>query len=189
MKTTNYHLQHHFLIATPNIDTGIFHQSLVYICHQDKQGALGLIINKPLSTSLVKLFDELQLPVTSHSLLQHRTPLNAGPLNSAVGFILHTGQPNWSSSFAVAENVCVTTSKDILQSIGSGQGVEYFELCLGHSSWIRGQLENEIERGDWFVIPAQLDLLFKVDYSERWQQAMNILGVNLDKFSMDIGHA
>ncbi|MEN9493927.1 MAG: hypothetical protein RJA89_169, partial [Pseudomonadota bacterium] len=49
----NQNLTNHFLIASPNIDGGIFYQSLVYICRQDQQGTLGLVINKPIETSNV----------------------------------------------------------------------------------------------------------------------------------------
>ncbi|MFW2176686.1 MULTISPECIES: YqgE/AlgH family protein [unclassified Moraxella] len=182
-------LTHHILLASPNIDEGIFHQSLVYICRHDPQGVLGLIINKPIQHShITKLFEELDVNVTDPKLYQ-KTPLDGGPMNPEVGFVLHTGQPHWSSSFAITENVCITTSKDILYSLGIGQGVEHFELCLGHTSWVKGQLEQEISQGDWLVMPANSRLLFEVPHAERWQVATDQLGVNFDKFSTDIGHA
>ena len=115
----NQNLTNHFLIASPNIDGGIFYQSLVYICRQDQQGALGLVINKPIETSNVaKLFEELNIDVTITD-LHRKLPLDGGPMNPEVGFVLHTGQPDWVSSFAITENVCITTSKDILQSIAT----------------------------------------------------------------------
>lgn len=187
--TKNPNFTHHFLIASPNIDSGIFHHSLVYICRQDEQGTLGLVINKPIEHSNVaKLFEELNIDMTIHH-LHRKLPLDGGPLNPEVGFVLHTGQPDWVSSFAITENVCITTSKDILQSIGTGQGVEHFELCLGHASWAKGQLEEEINQGDWFVIPASMALLFDIDPKARWQVAADSLGINFDKLSTDIGHA
>lgn len=185
----NQNLTNHFLIASPNIDGGIFYQSLVYICRQDQQGTLGLVVNKPIDTSNVaKLFEELNIDVTITD-LHRKLPLDGGPMNPEVGFVLHTGQPDWVSSFAITENVCITTSKDILQSIANGQGVEHFELCLGHASWAKGQLEEEINQGDWFVLPASMGLLFDIEHKNRWQVAAQQLGVDFNKLSTDIGHA
>ena len=182
-------LTHHFLIASSSNDEGIFHQSLVYICRQDEQGALGLVVNKPIDhTNVAKLFEELQIDVTVTN-LHRQLPLDGGPMNPEVGFVLHTGQPEWASSFAITENVCITTSKDILQSIASGQGVEHFELCLGHASWAKGQLETEINQGDWFVLPGDMQLLFETPYEERWHIASERLGIDFDRLSTDIGHA
>lgn len=185
----NQNFTHHFLLAAPTIDGGIFHQSLVYICRHDKQGVLGLIINKPIYHSNVsKLFEELDVEVTTSD-LHRKWPLEGGPMNPEVGFVLHTGQPDWASSFAITENVCITTSKDILQSIATGQGVEHFELCLGHASWAKGQLEDEISLGDWFVLPASMALLFDTPYDQRWQIAADSIGIDFDKLATDIGHA
>lgn len=182
-------LTHHLLIATPNIDGGIFEKSLVYICRHDNQGVLGLIINKPNPfTNTAKLLEDLNVAVTSHKLYKSR-PLMSGPLNPEVGFVLHTGQAVWSSSFMVSENICLTTSRDILHSIGSGHGVAHFELCLGHASWRKGQLQAELDNGDWLVCPADYPLLFNTDYDKRWQQACDIVGVNFDIFTSEIGRA
>lgn len=187
--TKNQNLTHHFLIASPNIDGGIFQQSLVYICRHDKQGVLGLVLNKPLYHSHVtQLFEELDINVTTPN-LHKKHPLDGGPVNPEVGFVLHTGQPDWASSFAISENICITTSKDILHNIASGQGVEHFELCLGHASWGKGQLEQELSQGDWFVLPATLSLIFDTPYAERWQLASDTLGIDFDKLTTEIGHA
>lgn len=186
-KLTQY--TNHFLLAAPRIDGGMFHQSLVYICRHDRDGVLGLIINKPLHhTNASKLFEELDIDVTAHD-LHRKLALEGGPVNPEVGFVLHTGQPNWASSFAITENVCITTSKDILQSIAAGHGVEHYELCLGHASWAKGQLEQELAQGDWFVLPASIGLLFDTAYEARWQTAADQLGINADRLTMDIGHA
>lgn len=185
----NQNLTNHFLLATPNIDEGIFQHALVYICRQDRQGVLGLVMNKPIYHShITKLFEELDINVTTPD-LHKKHPLDGGPMNPEVGFVLHTGQPEWVSSFAITENVCITTSKDILHSIASGQGVEHFALCLGHASWAKGQLEHEIAQGDWFSLPADMGLLFDLPYEQRWQTASNRLGIDFDRLSTDIGHA
>ncbi|WP_019673197.1 YqgE/AlgH family protein [Psychrobacter lutiphocae] len=182
-------LTHHFLIAAPSMPDDRFAQSLIYICRHDKQGVLGLMVNKPIANTKVGvLLEGLDIEVENETIMQDM-PLEGGPVFPEVGFVLHTGQPTWASSFAISENVCITTSKDILERIAAGQGVEHYYLCLGHASWFKGQLEQEIAQGDWLVCPADLSLLFKVPFEQRWHLAGNKLGIDFNFLSDDIGHA
>lgn len=180
---------HHFLLATPNITTGIFANAVIYVCRHDSQGILGLMINKPNRHNRIgKLFEELGVVVTTAD-LHERFPLKGGPVSPEVGFVLHTGQGVWASSFIIRENVCITTSRDILQHIASGHGVQHVELCLGHCRWRVGQLEYEIEQGDWLVAPADSEILFNTPYEQRYEKVCQKLGVNFDIFSTEIGYA
>ena len=182
-------LTHHFLIAAPELSDPRFEQALIYICRHDKHGALGLMVNRPLEQARVgKLLEDLDIEVTDAQVMED-VALDGGPMYPEVGFVLHTGQPEWASSFAISENVCITTSQDILKRIAAGQGVGHYQLCLGHASWFRGQLEKEINQGDWLVSPGDLSLLFEIPFEERWRHAALKIGVDLDFLSDDIGHA
>ena len=167
MSTTN--LTHHFLIAAPELPDPRFEQALIYICRHDKHGALGLMVNRPLKKANVgKLLEDLNIEVTDPQVMEDLA-LEGGPMYPEVGFVLHTGQPQWASSFAISENVCITTSQDVLKRIAVGQGVGHYQLCLGH--------------------PADLNILFDAPFDARWQLAADKLGVNFDYLSSDIGHA
>lgn len=182
-------LTHHFLIADPELSDPRFEQTLVYICRHDKQGALGLIVNRPLGHARVgKLLENLDIDITDPQVTECLA-LEGGPMYPEIGFVLHTGQPTWASSFAISENVCITTSQDILQQIAIGQGIGYYQLCLGHASWGKKQLEDEINNGDWLVCPADLTLLFDTPFAKRWRLAADKIGVNMNYLSSDIGHA
>ena len=187
MSKTN--LTHHFLIAAPQMPDPRFAQSLIYICRHDDKGALGLMVNRPIPAARVgKLLEDLGIEVSMPEVMDDLA-LAGGPLYPEVGFVLHTGQPMWASSFAISENVCITTSQDILKRIAAGQGVGHYHLCLGHASWNKKQLEEELESGDWLVCPADLSLLFDTPFDERWQVAADKIGVDFERLSSDIGHA
>lgn len=183
-------LTHHFLIAAPSMPDERFAQSLVYICRHDRHGVLGLVVNRPIfDTQVGHLLDNLDIEVTDTSVM-YDTPLDGGPVYPEVGFVLHTGQPTWASSFPISENVCITTSKDILQNIAAGSaGIGHYHLCLGHASWHEGQLETEISQGDWLVSPGDLSLLFEIPFEERWRHAAEKIGVHLDFLSDEVGRA
>ncbi len=180
---------HHFLIAAPQMADARFEQTLIYICRHDEHGVLGLIINRPiLDLSVGRLLEDLDIEV-SDARVKYDLPLESGPLHPEVGFVLHTGQPQWRSSYPISENSCITTSKDILRHIAEGHGVGHYHLCLGHASWGKGQLQQEIQNGDWFLCPADLSLLFETPFEERWRLAGEKIGIHLDFLSDDIGHA
>lgn len=182
-------LTHHFLIAAPHMPDPRFAKTVVYVCRHDENGILGLVINRPLLDSSVgKLLEDLGIEVSDET-VRHDVALEGGPMHPEVGFVLHTGQPQWASSFAISENISITTSKDILRSIAAGHGVENYHLCLGHTSWGKGQLQKEIKQGDWLVTRADLSILFEIPYEERLQHAAAKIGVDLDYLSADIGHA
>ena len=182
-------LTHHFLIAAPEMSDPRFAQALIYVCRHDRHGALGLIVNRPIENIYVhKLLENLSIEVTQPQVMQD-VALEGGPMYPEVGFVLHTGQPIWASSFAISENVCITTSQDVLKRIATGQGVGHYQLCLGHASWGKKQLENELDNGDWLVCPADLTLLFDTPFEARWQLAADKIGVNFEYLSSDIGHA
>ena len=180
------YLTHRCLIAPPQLDSDFFAKSIIYIARHDEDGAQGLIINRPSQLHIRELLNDLDIP--SDSVKPHAV-LEGGPVRPEAGFVLHTGHPVWQSSIAVSENVCITTSKDILEAIANNEGVERYQLMLGYASWTANQLEAELARGDWLICDADMELLFNVPYEERWSIAAAKIGVNPDWLVAEIGHA
>ena len=186
-KTNPKNLAHHFLLASPQMDDERFEDTLIYVCRHNADGAWGFIVNQPLSISVGGLLHELDLP--SSQIAMNTPAINGGPMRPDAGFVLHTGLPDFKSSFAIGENVCLTTSKDILQAIAHNEGVGHYQLLLGHASWGPGHLEYELREGAWLTCPADLGLLFEQPYALRWESAAAKIGVKLDRLVDEIGHA
>ena len=115
--------------------------------------------------------------------------LQGGPFRPESCFVLHTGQPTLHSSVSVGENVCITTSKDILDAIAHNQGVGSYQIALGYASWDKNQLEQELSRGEWLVCDSDMDLIFNLPYAERWDAAYKKMGLDRTWLSSEIGHA
>ncbi len=163
-----------------------FAGALIYVCRHSGEGAWGFMVNKPLPASLGGLLHEFDLPVNQKAM---KTPImHGGFIRPEAGFVLHTGLPEFASSFAISENVCVTTSKDVLSLI-SNDSLPHFLLCMGFCHWGGGQLEAEISEQDWLVCPADLEILFRTNFSDRLALAYDKLGINPDKFISNIGFA
>lgn len=177
---------HRCLIAPPDMDDDFFAKTVVYLARHDEDGAQGIIINRPSGLQIKELLNDLDIAadhVNPHEVLQ------GGPLRPEAGFVLHTGQPVWHSSIAVGENLCITTSKDILDAIAHNQGVGRYQIALGYASWSKNQLEDEIARGDWLICDSDMDLIFNLPYGDRLIAAYRKIGVNPIWLSNEIGHA
>ncbi|MGL4860440.1 MAG: YqgE/AlgH family protein, partial [Enterobacteriaceae bacterium] len=149
-------LQHHFLIATPALQDPFFKRSVVYLCEHNEGGAMGLVINKPAEHLTVNdLLRKLKIkPMSEHNSYSSRPVFIGGPLAEDRGFILHTPQEHFNSSIPISAETMVTTSRDILESIGTEEQPENVMVALGYSSWQPGQLESELLDNAWLTVEA-----------------------------------
>ena len=59
----NVNLTHHFLIAMPNMADPYFFKSLTYICEHNEQGALGVVLTRPVDLTLSALLEQIEIPI------------------------------------------------------------------------------------------------------------------------------
>ncbi len=181
-------LTHHFLIAMPNMADPHFSRTLTYICEHNEQGALGLVVNRPLDMTLAKLLEQVSIPVTDPRCAV--VPIHfGGPVQTDRGFVLHAPLGQWQSTLAVDADIGLTTSKDILQAAASGTGPLHILITLGYAGWAPGQLEHELAQNAWLTVAAQHDVMFELPAEERLAAAMDLLGVNFASLSEHAGHA
>lgn len=198
-RVANIDLTNHFLIATPGIGDGTFSQSVIYICEHNEHGALGLVVNKLIDVTLEQLFGKVNLMLKDIALLERPVHFG-GPVQTESGFVLHEpvfrpqgqGQENhseYTASLQVPSGLEMTSSKDILEAIASGQGPQRFLITLGYSGWDAGQLELELSRNGWLTVQADADVIFDTPVSERYTRALSLLGIQPGALVGDIGHA
>lgn len=185
---SNVDLSNHFLIAMPNMVDPYFARSLTYVCEHNEQGALGIVINRPIDMTLQALFERLGLELQPRP-LHDLAVYFGGPVQTDRGFVLHTPIGAWSSTLSVREEVGLTTSRDILEAVGKGEGPRRMLVTLGYSGWAAGQLEHEIKQNAWLTVEAQDDILFDLPPEERLAAAMELLGVSYASLSDEAGHA
>lgn len=179
MPTTN-HFEHHLLIAMPSLHDDNFSRAVVYLFEHSEEGALGMIINKPLQIKLGSVLNHLGIEKVDQQIAQHSV-INGGPVGQEHGFILYT--------LPDEPEVMVSTSRELLEDIGENKGPGQFIVTLGYSGWGPGQLDQEIARNDWLVAPANPKIVFATPIYEQWRKAAESIGVNLEKLSGQSGHA
>ena len=83
----------------------------------------------------------------------------------------------------------LTTSKDILEAVGRGEGPEKMLVTLGYAGWSPGQLESELQHNGWLHCSADPELIFGLDVGAKYDRAMQKLGIRPGMLSSEVGHA
>jgi putative transcriptional regulator len=181
-------LTHHFLIAMPNMADPYFSKSLTYICEHNDQGALGVVVNRPIDMTLQSLFERLSMSLRDGAVAD--APIYfGGPVQTDRGFVLHEPPGDWQTTLKVREQIGLTTSKDILEAVGRGEGPARLLVTLGYAGWSPGQLEHEITQNAWLTVEAAGDILFETPAEERLPAAMELLGLDFARLQDEAGHA
>jgi putative transcriptional regulator len=181
-------LTQHFLIAMPNMVDPHFAKTLTFICEHNDQGALGVVINRPIEMNLQTLLEQVSIPLESDVLKS--IPVHfGGPVQVDRGFVLHMPIGQWQSTLAVGSEIGLTTSKDILQAVARGEGPKQILVTLGYAGWSPGQLEHELAQNAWLTVHAMPDVIFELPPEQRLPAAMHLLGVDYASLSEQTGHA
>ena len=182
-------LTNHFLIAMPGLADPNFYKTVTYICAHNEDGAMGIVINRPLDLMLGDVFSQLSLEI-HQDLIEAMPVYQGGPVQIDRGFVIHRQEGRlWNSSINVSNEIGITTSRDILEALAAGKGPEKSLFALGYAGWGAGQLESELKDNAWLSGPMNPDIIFNTPWANRWESAALLLGVDLDNLSSDIGHA
>ena len=188
MEFADANFTHKILIAMPAMADPRFVETLTYIIKHDEDGAVGLVINKPLELTLSQLLAEINLP-RLRPVRTEMPVLYGGPVQPQMGFVLHREEGAWNACTPVADDIFITSSRDILDAISQGKGPSDYLVALGYAGWSPGQLEEEMALNAWLTCDADFELLFGLPFDRRWQAAAGRLGVDLRLLSDQIGHA
>ncbi|WOH39269.1 YqgE/AlgH family protein [Thalassotalea fonticola] len=181
-------LENQLLIAMPSLKDPYFHKTVTYICEHNADGAMGLVINIPVRITLNELLAQIDADKVEVDDLNQRV-LAGGPVATDRGFVLHNSQSGWNSSLELGNDIMITTSKDILEALGTDKSPEQFIVTLGYAGWGSGQLEKELQENSWLTTPADKEILFDTPIELRWQKAAEKLGIDLGHLSSEVGHA
>ena len=200
------------LIAMPGMADPRFERSVIVVCAHSGDGAMGLIVNKPLDDiSFSGLLEHLKIPVLAEG-RDIRVHLG-GPVERVRGFVLHSkdwrlegaplkaglggagrseaGRPRWTNraTLEVPGGFGMTATTDILEAMARGEGPDKALLALGYSGWGPGQLEAEIARNDWLTAPAPEGLIFGGEDATKWSAALRGMGIDPLSLSATAGRA
>ena len=185
---TRMDLTNQFLIAMPSLADPNFRRTVTLMCAHSEEGAMGIVINRPLDIKLTAVLDHMNIEATSPD--AERVPVvQGGPVQRERGFVIHHPPGSWDAVVRVGEEIGIATSKDILSAMAEGRGPERAVIALGYAGWGAGQLEQEVQQNAWLSGPADSRIIFDTPYEDRWSSATRLLGIDPNLLSGDAGHA
>lgn len=158
------------LVAKPEMGDPRFRQTVIYMVRHDPRGAMGLVINRPVGDTPFALLLP-QLGIESEGIGGSIRVHWGGPVEGKRGFVLHTRDYAGHGTLALDEAMALTDRPEIFRALADGTGPSRSLFTLGYAGWAPGQLEREMERGDWITVTADPDLIFDADAAGKWQRA------------------
>jgi putative transcriptional regulator len=182
-------LKGQLLVAMPAMQDLRFDRSVIYMCAHSKDGAMGLVINKPApNITFTELME--QLGIETGGGFQDIRVHFGGPVETSRGFVLHSSDYFLEeATLRVTPDIGLTATVDILRALVGGAGPRHSILALGYAGWSSGQLEAELQANGWLHCPADENLLFGVGMDDKWAAAMKRIGIDPAQLSGQAGRA
>jgi len=160
------------LVATPEISDPRFEETVIYMVKHDQDGALGLVVNRPLArgpyADLLKSLGADAQGATGDAVIHY-----GGPVAVHQGFVLHSDDVLLDNSLKVRGGVAMTADVKIIEAMARGKGPKQALILFGYAGWGPGQLEAELKGNSWFVIAGDRSLIFGKDAEKKWRRAMD----------------
>lgn len=161
------------LVASPRIQDPYFSRTVVLLWHHDDDGAIGVVVNRPLEH---KLADVLELPDGIDTTPYDEQHVSwGGPVETGTGTMVTQDHVPEDQGWNV-EGLGVSRSMDVL--LGALRRGDDVLLCLGYAGWGPGQLDDEIRAGGWIYTDVDPGLVFGTPTDDRYPKALAALGLD-----------
>jgi putative transcriptional regulator len=155
------------LVAGPTLLDPNFWRTVVLVVEHSDEGALGLVLNRPSETVVSDAVPELEDLIDGDELLYI-----GGPVQPAAVVVLARFEDPSDSALIAFEDVGVLASGESTESANIVEGRAF----VGHAGWGSGQLDSEIERGDWILEPARRGDAFTESPQDLWASVLTRKG-------------
>ncbi|MEM7355662.1 MAG: YqgE/AlgH family protein [Acidobacteriota bacterium] len=153
-----------FLVAGRDLRDPNFARTVVLLVAYGPDGAAGVIVNRPLETTLGDALPELEKADEPSPALYF-----GGPVEPRRIWMLLRSEDQPDGTESVLEDVYVSSRSSVLEHL-LGEEEKNFRVYSGFAGWAPEQLDWEIERGSWWLIEADADSIFTEDPSDLWQR-------------------
>jgi len=171
------------LVSMPQLIDPNFAKSVVLLCEHGREGAFGLVVNRPSEMSAASAVRiEPQVPEPNDLPL-----LVGGPVDPERGWILTASSPESSDAQSIGAGLFLSASPLFLRRVLTATPVPTrTHVLAGYAGWGPGQLDVELSESSWLIMPVELDLIFDVPASAAWETAIRRLGA--DPHLLQMGH-
>ena len=158
-----------FVIASPGLTDPNFYRSVVLMINHDHEGALGVILNRPLTNPMQEIWEELGVDAENG-----KSIFLGGPVPGPI-LVLHSHAE--LEGGRILDGVYLASQKSQIQEV-LARTDSRFRIVVGYSGWAAGQLENELRAGGWLTHPADSTQVFS-DRDDLWEYLIRCVGESI----------
>lgn len=157
------------LVARRGLPDPSFTRSVVLLVQFNDEGAMGLIVNRPTEVKLSQLWPDMKRIQTRSD-----TFYEGGPVLRSTMLFLVRGEAG-KDTHPVLDDLVMSGDREWLEEMIAGDfPSDRLRVYSGHAGWSPGQLENEVQRGDWFIWPADSETVFdKKPGEDLWSELLS----------------
>lgn len=168
-----------FLIASPDISDDAFARTVILLLRYDSRGTVGLILNRPSRIPVAQALKGLSNAPTSTG-----SVFLGGPVGQTAVLALLRSRSTPAGARRILEGCQLISDADLLnKQLGAGATPHRLRVYLGYTGWAAGQLEQEIEAGEWLIFPGETRLVFDPHPETLWSRLIGRLEQQLANFS------
>lgn len=160
-----------FLVARAGMPDRRFARTVVLLVRYGRDGALGLMVNRPTGVTLANAFPELDNFRESDDVVWF-----GGPVQPQRAAVLINAAQGPEPSLKVMQSLHFSTRPEVLAALKPSDGTKRFRTYAGYAGWAPSQLDAELARGDWIVRPASVEQVFAPDVDKLWHRLMETPG-------------
>ena len=165
------------LVSMPQMLDSNFVRTVILLCQHDEDGAFGLVLNRPATTS-GRVTVNLHPPLSVDRELQIWI---GGPVEPERSWILVAGESGEDSpdgSVAIGDGLYLSTSPDLVRRALDPDPPDRMRLIVGYAGWGAGQLEHELQESAWLLSDVAAGLIFETPAEHMWEAAIRRLGAD-----------
>ena len=167
-------VKNYFLIATKKMNDSRFEKTVITMFESNKDGAWGLVINKPIGLIPIALLIDPSFNTSIEKEELYSVKIQVfwgGPVDVRKIFILHSKEYK-SDTTNNYGSISISQDYNILFDIAQNKGPEKSLIIFGYSGWGSGQLEGEMERDHWILSNIDLEIIFDAETNKKWDKAI-----------------
>jgi putative transcriptional regulator len=160
-----------FLVASRSLSDPHFARTVVYLLQHDEQGSVGLVINRVLGVTLGEALPGTRLKHLAGNRLSYGGPVSA----RHIIMLLRDASAAWQAT-PILDDIYASNNMGLLQKLDAANTPpEALRLFIGHAGWGAGQLQQELNRDDWFVVPGDTGRVFGTGTARLWERLIEQL--------------